>query len=112
MEYVKAISEYGVLIVIAGLSIFLVVAGIREGYKIMNKFLSDLILEFKETNKNIAKQNKNMETALGNISTSLEIIKNQTEDNADLFKLHDRRAESMNEKLTEVCTVVRNCHKN
>lgn len=104
MDTIKAIAEYGVLVVIAGVFILTWVAG----FKIIPAFFEKLLAHLEKMNNNFSEQNDNMKTALGSIAVSLEIIKNQTEDNTDLFKTHDKRAEDINNKLTEVCAIVRN----
>lgn len=102
IETARAISELGVLTVIAGVAIVGVVAVAAFIGKTLAKFLTELIKEFKGLNKNMQDQNKNM-------AISLEVIKNQTGEIVTGMKAHDEKADSILLKVIEINTRVEKC---
>lgn len=96
MELTNAIGEYGILIVIASL------------------FLINTIADRKKADLREEKNNQTLQLltkAIDSVAKSLDLLKQSNETTADIFIKHDERSIRIDDKLTEIKTIVSGCQK-
>lgn len=96
MELTNAIGEYGILIVIASL------------------FLINTIADRKKVDLREEKNNQTLQLltkAIDSVAKSLDLLKQSNENTAEIFIKHDERSIRIDDKLTEIKTIVSGCQK-
>lgn len=89
MDLIKAISESGVLIVIAGVFLYTYISDKKNNKERDEKYNESLRL-LSESNRNIAK--------------ALDLLNVSSCNNDKLLREHDERAVQINERLVEIAT--------
>jgi hypothetical protein len=100
---IKAISEYGVLIVIAGVFIWMVVTD-RKASKQREEDTKKRDDKYNESLSLLSQSNEN-------IAKSLDLLTRSMETNETLLRQHDERSIKMKEDIAEVRVLVSNCPK-
>lgn len=90
MELIKAISESGILIVIAGVFLYTYISDKKDNKERDSKYNESLRL-LSESNTNIAK--------------ALDLLNVNSSNNDKLLREHDERAIQINERLLELQTM-------
>lgn len=96
MELTNVIGEYGILIVIASL------------------FLINTIADRKKADVREEKNNQTLQLltkAIDSVAKSLDLLKQSNENTAEIFIKHDERSIRIDDKLTEIKTIVSGCQK-
>lgn len=96
MELTNVIGEYGILIVIASL------------------FLINTIADRKKADIREDRNNQTLQLltkAIDSVAKSLDLLKQSNENTADIFIKHDERSIRIDDKLTEIKTIVSGCQK-
>lgn len=102
-ETIKAITENGILVVIAAVFIWTILADRKDNTK--------REIEIKERDDTYNTSLSLLSKAIDNMANLIDLLRQSNDNQASMLKTHDERSIKIKEEMTEIKTIVGGCNK-